>query len=173
MDIGLARLTGTLFITATLAGVPGAALLGTTAGAALLLLMAAAIAMIPAAVFPVLRRHGEAAAAGYLAARVLEAVLLLPAVGGRQEDWTYAGGSLFFCLSALILNTVLYRARLVPRWISGWGLLAVAPYLTGAALVMCGVLGTSSPALFALVVPLAVNEMALAARLLAKGYTSV
>lgn len=187
MDIGLARLTGALFITATLSGALGAALLGrhATAGAAALLVMTAAIGMIPAAMFPTLRKHGEAAAVAYLAARLLEAVLLLPAIGvpltasgaarevfAAQGGWTYAGSSVFFCLSALILNAVLYRSRLVPCWISGWGLLAVAPYLTGAVLVMCGAITTSSNLQPVLVVPLAVNEMVLAVRLLARGYTS-
>ncbi|MEV8099218.1 DUF4386 family protein [Kitasatospora sp. NPDC085879] len=69
----------------------------------------------------------------------------------------------------MLLNHLLYRSRLVPRWIAGWALLAVVPYLADALLV----LGPSAPspaARAALVVPLALNELALALWLLAKGF---
>jgi hypothetical protein len=57
----------------------------------------------------------------------------------------------------------------VPRWISGWALVAVVPYLADAVLVMFDVLDVSSPIHATLVVPMAVNEMVLAIWLLAKG----
>ena len=195
-----ARMTGALFITATVAGVISAALLGDgdgggadrlSGGALAVLVMAGAIAMIPAALFPVLKVYGEGYAAGYVVARTVEVVLLLPAAFGplilvaagaggpdpavrsvleTQDDWGYAPPALFFCLSALLLNVVLFRSRLVPRWIPGWALAGVALYVTDAGLVMFGALTTGSPVHAALVVPLAVNEMVLAVWLLAKGF---
>lgn len=201
-----ARVTGALFITATVAGILGAVLLGDSvagsaarlsAGALMIVVMAAAVAMIPAAAFPVLRQHGEGLAVGYVAARVIEALLLLPAAIGplvlvavradvpgggdasagavravvqTQEAWGYAPPSLFFCLGALLLNVVLFRSGLVPRWISGWALGGVALYATDAVLVLFGVLTPASGAHVALVVPLAVNEMALAVWLLTRGF---
>ncbi|MCU7820409.1 DUF4386 domain-containing protein [Kitasatospora sp. DSM 101779] len=78
---------------------------------------------------------------------------------------------MFFCLSVLLLNHRLYRSRLVPRWIPVWALLAVVPYLADALLA---VLGPSVPPAVraALVVPLALNEMALALRLLVRGFAA-
>ena len=45
----------------------------------------------------------------------------------KARDWAFALGSgLVFTLSALVLNYVLYRSGLVPRWLSGWGFAAAA-----------------------------------------------
>ena len=46
----------------------------------------------------------------------------------------------FFCLSVLLLNYLLFRSRLVPRLISGWALVAVVPYVADGVLVMFGLL---------------------------------
>jgi hypothetical protein len=48
------------------------------------------------------------------------------------REWTFMIGSgLVFSLSAVVLNVVLYRSRLVPRWLSGWGLFgAVVSFAT-------------------------------------------
>jgi hypothetical protein len=165
-----ARVVGSLFITATAAGVVSAATQGTTRGL-MVLLMALAIAMIPPAVFPVLKQHGEGLAMGYVVARTLEVVLLLPtAVAGiahlQLDDTPGHVSAIFFCLSVVLLNYGFVRSSLVPWWISVWGLVAVVPYLAGSVLVLLDVLTqTQSGATF---VPLAVNEMALAVWLLVK-----
>lgn len=213
-----ARVVGALFLTATAAGVLGALLLGpldtltspqsvadeahrTSAGALLVLVMAGAIALIPPTLFPVLKKYGEAPALGYVAARIIEIVLLLPAAVGplmmvaistnpsdastpddathlaavrvftRTYDlWGHTASQLFFCLGTLLLNVLLYRSRLVPRWIAGWALVAVAPYLGDAYLVMFGALTISSATHALLVLPLALSEMVLAVWLLTKGF---
>ena len=94
-----ARIVGLLFLIATGAGVLSVVLLGPqesmdsldvvadhghrlTAGALAILIMAAAIAMIPAMIFPVLKERNEGLALGYVVARCIEAVLLLPAALG-------------------------------------------------------------------------------------------
>ena len=81
-------------------------------------------------------------------------------------DWAYLLGlGLAFALSALILNFVLYRSRLVPRWLSGWGFL-------GAALVFANYLlqffGTNPVEI--LFFPIAVQEMVFAVWLIIKGF---
>ncbi|WP_433256146.1 DUF4386 domain-containing protein [Streptosporangium sp. CA-135522] len=212
-----ARMAGFLFLTATAAGVLSVALLGpldtlhsprsiadnahrTSTGALMVLVMTIAIAMIPPTLFPVLKKHGEALALGYVAARIIEVVLLLPAAvgplmmvamsttrsaAGTPDDaarldtvrmltqtydlWGHAS-SLAFCLSALLLNHLLYRSRLVPRWMAGWALVAVVPYLADAFLVMFGLLAPSSAFHAVLDFPLALNEMVLAVWLLVKGF---
>jgi hypothetical protein len=170
-----ARLTGALFLTATTAGIAGAALLDPSprAGALLIAIMGAAVALIPPTLFPVLKAYGEAAALGYVAMRILEVVLFLPVVLDPEHPGSptaQLGSSLFFCVSVVLLNVLLYRSRLVPRWLPLWALITVAPYLAGAALVGFGALESSSGPHAALFAPLGLNELALAGWLLVKGF---
>jgi hypothetical protein len=83
-------------------------------------------------------------------------------------DWAYLLGlGLAFTLSALILNFVLYQSKLIPRWLSGWG-------LVGAALVFANYLLQSfsiNPVEF-LFLPIAVQEMVFAVWLIVKGFNS-
>jgi hypothetical protein len=208
-----ARIVGLLFIIATGAGVLSVVLLEPqeslrspdlvadhkiqlTAGAVAILIMAAAIAMIPPMIFPVLREYGEGLAVGYVVARSIEVVLLLPAAAGplvllavtssesdavsqfqtvrilnrTYDTWGYAVSTIFFCLSVVLLNSLLYRSRLVPRTLSIWALAAALPYLADGFLVMFGVLSLSSTPHNLMILPLAVNEMVLAIWLLVRGF---
>jgi hypothetical protein len=74
-----------------------------------------------------------------------------------------------FALSALILNYALYRARLVPRWLSAWGLAGAALYLAGGVMVLFG-LEPFSTIQNVLDAPLGVQEMVFAVWLIAKGF---
>jgi hypothetical protein len=75
------------------------------------------------------------------------------------------GFGLAFTISALILNFVLYRYKLVPRWLSGWGLI-------GAVLLwvyyLLQPLNTSLVEI--LHYPIAVQEMVFAVWLIVKGF---
>lgn len=87
------------------------------------------------------------------------------------RDW---GGNVVldvtaFSISALILNFALYRARLVPRWLSVWGLIGAVPYLGAGVMVVYG-LEPGSATQSLLDVPLGVQEMALALWLIIKGF---
>lgn len=73
-------------------------------------------------------------------------------------------------LTALILNYSMYRTRLVPRLISGWGLIGVPLMYTSGVLVMFGLADSSSTISTILVVPLAAQEMVLALWLIVKGF---
>jgi hypothetical protein len=82
------------------------------------------------------------------------------------RDWTFLlGAGLAFTISAVILNYVLWQTRLVPRWLSGWGLL-------GAGLMFASYsaqfFGFGPPDFF--FVPIAVQEMVFAVWLIAKGF---
>lgn len=198
-----AKVGGALFIIATVAGVlsgtlisadPAAAIAQpdrTRLGALLVFVMIMAIALIPAAAFPILRRYDEGLAAAYLAARGLEAAVLLPAAIGPLlllqldaaqvastpalllscEQWGGSFSATIFCVGALILNGLLYRTRLVPRFISTWGLAGAALHLIGSVLVIFEVLAPRSVPLVALAVPIALNEMVLAVWLLVRGFS--
>jgi hypothetical protein len=178
-----ATLAGVLYIIGTVAGVVSMAvsqplreapdpLAGAAANAnqvsvtaLCILLMGLSLAMLSLVVYPVLKRHSEVLALGYVIFRgALETVayfvtviawLLLPALGqlsiqpgaaaasGFQApvalllkvgEISSLAGVPFFCLGALMFYLVLYRSRLVPRWITVWGLAALVPYLTAAFL---------------------------------------
>ena len=74
-----------------------------------------------------------------------------------------------FSLGTLTLNYVLYRARLVPRWISAFGLLAAASILAARVMVISG-LELSSATVTILDAPIFLQEMVLAVWLIAKGF---
>jgi Domain of unknown function (DUF4386) len=147
--------------------------------------------------YPILKRQNEGAALGFVAARVLEAgliftgvVSLLSLVTLRQAgaaganaaalvatgashvavyNWTFLlSQSLMPGINALLLGSLLYRSRLVPRAIPALGLI-------GAPLLICTVIVTvfggfklGSPELAAL--PVAAWELSLGVWLVVKGF---
>lgn len=78
--------------------------------------------------------------------------------------------TIVFILGALMFYYVLYQSRLVPRWLSGWGLLAAIPYFISGVLGLFTLLHQMSTIQMALVLPLAVQEMVLAIWLIVKGF---
>jgi len=79
---------------------------------------------------------------------------------------------LVFAVGAMIFYGLLYRSVLVPRWLSGWGFVASAWMLVGVVLILLGTFsGSSEGALEAVfVLPLPLNEIALALWLILKGF---
>ncbi len=165
-------------------------------GAFLVLVMGLALAMVPAVVFPILRRQNEALAIGYVVFRgALETAtyvgsvicsLLLVAVAQQYvasgaaaasqlsslgtllveaHDPIWAVTDIVFSLGALMLYYVLYQAKLIPRWISGWGIVAGVAYLTAGLIALLGI----NTDLMALMLPMLVKEMVMAVWLIVKG----
>ena len=90
------------------------------------------------------------------------------------SDWTgYLGAQMVFSLSALVLNLAFYRNRLIPRWLSVWGLIGVPPMFASGLLVMFESLNSNSTTINLLVVPLAVQEMVMAGWMIVKGFRNV
>jgi hypothetical protein len=171
-------------------------------GALFVLMMGLTLAMVPVLMFPILRKYNEALALGYVVIRGgLEAVtylavatswlLLVPLsqiyaqAGALDASKFQALGTLLleakeinsiltvvFCLGALIFNYMLYQTKLVPRWLSGWGLIAIVPYLAAGLLTMFDFINASSPIYAILNLPLALQEMVLAVWLIARGFNS-
>lgn len=158
-----------------------------------------AIPLIPVFAFPALRKHSETLALGYLVFRLFEAVLfvlvditklslikvselylaadsvdaaLIENIGNTIQGWNEWGWTfyvLIFAFGALILYIALYRSKLVPRWISVWGLIAVVLMVTSGVLAMFAI--ELPEAVFGLlVVPIAVQEMVMAVWLIVKGF---
>ena len=78
--------------------------------------------------------------------------------------------TIVFILGAWIYYYTLFRANLVPRWLSGWGLLAAIPYFVSGILGLFAILSPMSTVQMLFVLPLAVQEMVLAVWLIVKGF---
>jgi hypothetical protein len=76
-----------------------------------------------------------------------------------------------FSLGAMMYYTVLYRARLVPRWLAGWGGVGAACALVAAVLMLFGLAPYSLPMII-LILPIALQEQVLAIWLLVKGFNA-
>jgi hypothetical protein len=76
----------------------------------------------------------------------------------------YLGGFMYYC--------IFYGSRLIPRWLSVWGLVAVALGATAALLVMFRVTTPMSTVQVAFNLPIGVQEMVLAVWLIAKGFAA-
>jgi Domain of unknown function (DUF4386) len=87
-----------------------------------------------------------------------------------DSDATSAVLTLVFCLGAVMFYVLLYRSRIVPRWIVLWGLLAIPFYVAADVLAMYAAIGVNSTAQNMLFVPLGVQEMVLAAWMIARGF---
>ena len=71
-----------------------------------------------------------------------------------------------FSLGALAFYYLLYKAKLIPRWLSGWGIAGTIGYLAA------GVIAVFSTELVILLLPLALQEMVMAVWLIAKGFNT-
>ena len=149
-------------------------------------------------IYPILKKQSESLALGYVAARIFEGfffagtiiallsilslsrefvrhnqlrlfpILRLPDLNYYAElDWNSILLDFPFVLSALILNYMLYKSKLIPRWLSGWGFIGGLIYLPG---ILIGMFSLTDPAL--LFAPLGLQEMGLAAWLIAKGFNT-
>lgn len=116
-------------------------------GVGMMLANSAAVLTIGVLLVPILRPHAPTVALVYLATRIFEAAFL--ALGATALLAGSAGinvvayniamaglgiGSLFFCV-------VLYRSRLVPRFLAVWGLVGYAAFGVGSLLELAGVVG--------------------------------
>jgi len=160
------------------------------AGALLVLVMGLALAMVPVVFWPVGRRHDETLAMGYVVFRgaletgvyIVSALgwLLLVAVSTVSGPEPFADFvrtiervtwnqliAIPFVAGALLFYTLLYRSRLVPRWLSGWGLAGAALYIVAPIANQLGL------QLDVLMGPLALQEMVLAVWLIVKGFSPV
>jgi hypothetical protein len=89
------------------------------------------------------------------------------------RDWVFLLGSgLVFSLSALILNYLLYQSKLIPRWLSGWGLVGVALGLAAYLNQFFSASASASSGIELGHIPIFLQEMVLAVWLIVKGFNS-
>jgi hypothetical protein len=82
-------------------------------------------------------------------------------------DWSGLVSYIIFSLGALMFYFLFYQSKLIPRWLSVWGLVGAGLFLAEPILAM---FGAKIEILFAL---LAVQEMVLAVWLIVKGFDPV
>lgn len=86
--------------------------------------------------------------------------------------------TIIFALGALIFYVALYRTRLIPRWLAGWGLLAALLWLAWGVAGVFGVfdpastlqVGISIPTETVFALPIALQEMVMAIWLIVRGF---
>lgn len=167
-----------------------------TAAVVLQLATAVGAVGIAVALYPVLRVHGPGLAVGAVAFRSAEAVfsvlaalglvaLLAPAGSADpaavrvltdvvltvREASNYVIGVVLFGIAATMYYTVMYRARIVPRFLVVWGLAGVALIVaTALATLLDGPPYAIEGAVAVLAVPIAVQEVVLGVWLLVRGF---
>ena len=161
------------------------------------------LVLIPVFLFPILKKHTEILALGYVCFRLLEVVLLSVAQiyklslvnlsqnylnkGGVDASyfqnigdsiksalyWNDSGGLIYlvvFVIGALILYSALYKSKLIPRWLSIWGLIGAVAMLTASVIATFDIF----PVLFAilLMMPIPLQELTMSIWLIVKGFNS-
>jgi len=87
------------------------------------------------------------------------------------RDWlSPVGAVLTFGLGAVMYYWVFYRSRLVPRWLSVWGLLGATMLTVSGLLVMFHLAAPLGTTQSVMALPIAVQEMVLAVWLITKGF---
>lgn len=155
-------------------------------------------AAIAISFYPLLRTHAAGMALGSVGFRLIEGVFYaLSAVGtlvlvalADQLSGTGVGaatrasgelvrdlreaaalaGVLAFYIGATLYYAVFYRSRLIPRWLSVWGIAGTTFGAIGALLVLFRAIDTMSGLQVALNVPIGVQEIVLAVWLIWKGF---
>lgn len=151
------------------------------------------------ALYPVVKRQNQSMALGFVTSRLVEAavvmigvVSLLAVVTMRQDftggdatsltvtanalvdlrNWTFLfGPGLMPVFNAVLLGTLLYRSRLVPRIIPTVGLIG-APLLFAAFIAtVFGVIDQVSSVAFFLTLPIAAWEFSVGVWMTVKGFT--
>jgi len=77
---------------------------------------------------------------------------------------------LAFSIGALLYYIIFYRTKLVPRWISAWGLVAAILGMLSCVLVLVGLIAPFGTEQVVIAIPMLPQELVLAAWLIAKGF---
>jgi len=168
-------------------------------GALLEFTMAVAVVAIPIWMYPILKKYNESMALGYVVARLVEGVMFTIGVISLLALLTLSRGfampgspdashfqtlgslllavrsgesifaSLTFSLGSLMFYYLLYRSRLIPRWLSGWSLIGAVLFLASAFWALFGHDMRSTTYLL-LNAPGGLGEMVFAVWLIVKGF---
>lgn len=145
--------------------------------------------------FPVLRKQNEGAALGLVASRILEASTIFVGVAfllsivslqkaGASADALVTSQTLVYLydrifligqsfipvVNALLLGSLLYHSRLVPRILPLIGFVGAALLISGDIAVLFGFIGRHDPFTGITAIPIALWEFSLGIYLVAKGF---
>jgi Domain of unknown function (DUF4386) len=164
-------------------------------GAVLEMIVALAGIGTAVALYPVVKRQGEARALGFVGIRVVEAativagiVIVMSMVTLREDgagpealgignalvamhNWTFLTGQGFLpAMSAVLLGSLLYQSRLVPRILPVLGFIGAPLLVISFLATLFGFWTQVSPASGLLTIPIAVWEFSLGVYLIVKGF---
>jgi hypothetical protein len=164
-------------------------------GALLEMIVALAGIGTAVALYPVVKRHGGARAVGFVASRTLEAatiyvgiVSLMSIVTLRrsgagsaalataqglaaQYQWTFFFAQSFIpAVNALLLGSLMYQSRLVPRWLPVLGLIGAVALVVSWLAILGGVIPAVSPVAGIAALPIATWELSLGVYLTVWGF---
>jgi hypothetical protein len=147
------------------------------------------------ALYPVVKRQNEGIALGFVGSRVLEAgtifagvtflltVVTLRQAGAGAEALVTAhalvamydrmfliGQSFMPAVNALLLGSLLYQSRLVPRVLPLVGFIGAALLVAGDIAVLFGLIGQHAPSTALAAIPIALWEFSLGVWLVVKGF---
>ena len=172
----------------------------TRIGALLEFTMAVAVASIPICIYPIMKKQNQSMALGYVIGRLVEGIMftigticlivLLTlskeyAITGTSDALTTQLGllvlsirsaqSIFaqfsFSLGSLMFYYMLYKTKLIPRWLSSWSLIGAVMFLASAFVVIFGS-DSSSTTYLLLNAPGGLGEMVFAIWLIIKGFNT-
>ena len=121
--------------------------------------LAIAVVGMPILMYPILKKYKLSMALGF--------------VGGplAVRNWGYGMvAPIVFSIGSLMFYYLLYKSKLLPRWLSGWGLIGATLFLASAFLPLLSYGPRSTIVLLHL--PGGVNQMVLAVWLIVKGFNS-
>ena len=134
-----------------------------------------AVIGIAAIMFPFYKRSNKKLSLSYLLLKFLEGTLMI--AGGIlflnnslqfMREWIYNGIHLWtFIISGFIFYYLLYKTKLVPRFIAVWGAIAIFVLLVKTAFM---IVGLSYPILDVMLILIITNELILAIWLMVKGF---
>jgi hypothetical protein len=172
-------------------------------GTLFILLMGLSLAMTPVLLYPIFKKHNEVLAFGSVLFRgVLEQVseillvisffllLTVSEIYGKTGaadaanlgsmliaagHWILMIGGIVFSVGTMMMFALFYQTRLIPRWLSGWGLVGAVLYPIAYIVSMFSPLHLAPDigvGIGLLLVPTAIQEMVFAAWLIVKGFNS-
>ncbi len=134
-----------------------------------------AVIVIAILMFPLFRPYNKKVSFWYIGFRSIEGGLMI--VAGilflshsalllEIRDGIYVGHAYIFAVAALIFYYLLYQSKLIPRWISVWGVVAAILLILVNLLEVTGIVSAQ----MILYLPIILNEVVLAIWLMVKGF---